>query len=77
MAHRPSRIFPLSPAHSGGERARLVLDERARFDLARRVRDARARPWGEVFSFLSGLYFRGKLAYARAFTRPLAEHAGI
>ena len=24
---------------------------------------------GEVFSFLSGLYFRGKLAYARAFGR--------
>ena len=25
---------------------------------------------GEVFSFVSGLYFRGKLAYARRFTRP-------
>jgi len=77
MAHRPSRIFLLSPAHCGGERARLVLDERARFDLARRVRDGSGATLGEVFSFLSGLYFRGKLAYARAFTRPLAEHAGI
>ena len=25
---------------------------------------------GEVFTFLSGLYFRGKLAYANAFARP-------
>jgi hypothetical protein len=77
MAHRPSRIFLLSPAHCGGERARLVLNERARFDLARRVRDGSGAPLGEVFSFLSGLYFRGKLAYARAFARPLADHAGI
>ena len=77
MAHRPRRIFLLSPAHCGGERARLVLDERARFDLARRVRDGSGATLGEVFSFLSGLYFRGKLAYARAFARPLADHAGI
>jgi hypothetical protein len=30
----------------------------------------KARPFGEVFSFLSGLYFRGKLAYAEAFAHP-------
>jgi hypothetical protein len=29
-----------------------------------------------VFSFLSGLYFRGKLAYATAFSRPPAGVAG-
>ena len=61
-----SRIFLLSPAHCGGLRARMVLSERASFDLAQRVRVAGA-PLGEVFSFLSGLYFRGKLTYARAF----------
>lgn len=33
-----------------------------------RVREAGA-PLGEVFSFLSGLYFRGKLAYGVAFSR--------
>ena len=77
MRRRPSRIFLLSPAHCGGERARLVLDARVRFDLARRVRDGSGAPLGEVFSFLSGLYFRGKLAYARAFARPLADDAGI
>ena len=27
-------------------------------------------PLGEIFSFISGLYFRGKLAYARAFAAP-------
>ena len=77
MRRSPSRIFLLSPAHCGGERARLVLDARARFDLARRVRDGSGATLGEVFSFLSGLYFRGKLAYARAFARPLADDAGI
>ena len=65
-----SRVFLLSPAHCGGLRARLVMSERASFDLAQRVRDRRGAPLGEVFSFLSGLYFRGKLTYARAFAQP-------
>jgi hypothetical protein len=72
------RVFLLSPAHCGGERARLLLSERARFDLACRLR-AEGAPLGEVFSFLSGLYFRGKLAYARAFGVPLVitANAGL
>jgi hypothetical protein len=72
-----SRIFLLSPAHCGGERARLVLNERAAFDLARRVRASPGAPLGEVFSFLSGLYFRGKLTYALAFAQPPAGRAGV
>ena len=40
-------------------------------DLARRLRD-NGVPLGELFSFISGLYFRGKLAYARAFSPPPA-----
>ena len=68
-------IFLLSPANCGGNRARIVLSERATFDLAVRLRTAGA-PLGEVFSFMSGLYFRGKLAYARAFGRA-AEGAGL
>ncbi len=32
---------------------------------------------GEVFSFVSSLYFRGKLAYARAFARPPRGLAGV
>jgi hypothetical protein len=61
-----AQVFVLSPARCDGQRARLLLDRRARFDLATRLR-AGGAPVGEVFSFLSGLYFRGKLAYARAF----------
>ena len=72
-----SRIFLLSPAHCGGQRAALVLNERAQFDLARRLREAPGAPLGEVFSFLSGLYFRGKLAYARAFARPPSGTPGV
>jgi hypothetical protein len=68
-ARRPGRIFLLSPAHCGGERARLVFNDAAQFELARRVREPGGAPLGDVFSFLSGLYFRGKLAYARAFAR--------
>ena len=64
------RVFLLSPAHCGGNRARIVLSDRATFDLAIRLRAAAGAPIGEVFSFLSGLYFRGKLAYARAFAAP-------
>ena len=71
------RIFLLSPAHCGGERARLVFNPRARFDLAQRLRAASGAPLGEVFSFLSGLYFRGKLAYAEAFARPPAGRPGV
>jgi len=62
-----SRVFLLSPAHCGGLRARLLVNPAARFDLALRVREPDGAPLGEVFSFMSGLYFRGKLAYARAF----------
>jgi hypothetical protein len=48
----------------------VVLSERARFDLALRLASPAGAPLGEVFSFMSGLYFRGKLAYARAFASP-------
>ena len=66
------RIFLLSPAHCGGERARLVFNPAARFDLAMRLR-AGGVPLGEVFAFLSGLYFRGKLAYAEGVTTSIVS----
>src|SRR5918992_1543186 len=71
------RIFLLSPAHCGGNRARIVLSDRATFSLAVRLRTADGAPLGEVFSFLSGLYFRGKLAYARAFAAPPEPRSAI
>lgn len=61
------RLFLLSPAHCGGERAKLLYRPEARFELAMKLRTPQGAPIGEVFSFLSGLYFRGKLAYARRF----------
>jgi hypothetical protein len=65
-----TRTFLLSPAYTGGRRAQMLLGERGQFDLARRLRQGEAVSLGEVFTFLSGLYFRGKLAYANAFARP-------
>jgi hypothetical protein len=70
-----ARVFLLSPASCGGERARLLLREEASFPLALELRE-RGAPLGEVFAFLSGLYFRGKLAYARAFAAPPGGIAG-
>jgi hypothetical protein len=68
-----SRIFLLSPASCSGRRAAQLLSPRAQFDLAVRLREGRAEPIGDIFQFLSGLYFRGKLAYARAFAAPPPE----
>jgi hypothetical protein len=48
----------------------MVLSDRASFELAGRLHGREGAPIGEVFSFLSGLYFRGKLTYARAFAAP-------
>ncbi len=76
MAPRRHRVFLLSPAHSGGERAALLLRAGARFPLAREVQSPGGAPLGEVFRFTSGLYFRGKLAYAEAFARAPREVPG-
>ncbi len=54
----------------------MVLRRGARFDLARRLRGDGV-PLGELFTFLSGLYFRGKLAYAAAFADPPSSCPGI
>lgn len=71
------RIFLLSPAHCGGERAQLVLNTQAEFDLARRLHTPAGVPLGELFSFLSGLYFRGKLIYALTFAQPPPRVSGV
>lgn len=71
-----SRVFLLSPAFCGGERAKLLFNPAATFPLATRLR-AGGVPIGELFAFLSGLYFRGKLAYARAFARPPRGASGL
>ena len=65
-----ARIFLLSPANCGGTRAKQVLSPRAAFALADRLRSSEGAPLGELFAFVSGLYFRGKLTYARRFAVP-------
>jgi hypothetical protein len=62
----PRQVFLLSPARCDGRRAAMLLRPDAGSPLAERLR-AGTLTLGEAFSFMSALYFRGKLAYARAF----------
>jgi hypothetical protein len=71
-----AETFLLSPANSAGRRAALLLGGRGNFPLAQRLTAGEAVPLGEAFSFLSGLYFRGKLAYARQFAAPAGTAPG-
>ena len=64
------RVFLLSPANLGGLRAKQVMSDAAKFALAQQLRTSEGATLGDVFSFVSGLYFRGKLAYARRFSSP-------
>ena len=68
MTTTTRRVFLLSPARCDGERAKLLIDGRGQ--LATRLREPDGVPIGEVFSFLSSLYFRGKLTYAQVFADP-------
>jgi len=71
--YRPplSRVFLLSPANTSAIRGQLLLNRTSEFELAQRIRRQGAT-LGELFSFISSLYFRGKLAYAEAFSRSAA-----
>ena len=64
------RVLLLSPANCAGRRAQMVMAAGAAFPLARQLQSRGGAPLGDVFSFVSGLYFRGKLAYARRFAAP-------
>jgi len=68
----PGKIFLLSPASLNGERAKLLLSPGARSETAQRMRSPEGAPLEEVFTFVSSLYFRGKLTYARHFAAPPA-----
>jgi hypothetical protein len=70
MPEAPNKIFILSPASLTGERGRQLLSPDARFETARRYRSREGVPIEEAFTFLSSLYFRGKIAYARHFAKP-------
>lgn len=68
----PGKIFLLSPASLNGERAKFLLNPGARSETARQMRSPEGAPLDEVFTFVSSLYFRGKLTYARHFAQPPA-----
>jgi hypothetical protein len=72
----PSRIFLLSPANCNGIRARQIMSPKAQFELAVSLRSRQGAMLGDVFAFISGLYFRGKLAYARSFADPPPHSPG-
>ena len=59
-------VFVLSPAYCGGRRAAMMLRPDAETSIARQLR-AGMLSLADAFTFCSGLYFRGKIAYARAF----------
>jgi hypothetical protein len=69
-ASGPATVFLLSPARCGSVRANLLTDPRGKSALAQQLRSEQGAELGEVFAFLSALYFRGKLAYARTFASP-------
>jgi len=60
-------VFLLSPASCAGTRAQMLLRSQTSPLTARLANGA--APLGEVFAFMSSLYFRGKLAYATTFGR--------
>ena len=71
-----NRIFVLSPASCTGLRARWVLKKNSNSDLAIRLRSTGVA-LGEVFTYLSALYFRGKLTYAHMHAAPPPGCPGV
>jgi hypothetical protein len=67
------RIFLLSPASTEGLRAQQLTSPRAQFGAARRYRGPEGVTVEEAFTFMSSLYFRGKIAYAHHFAAPPPE----
>jgi hypothetical protein len=59
-------VFLLSPAYCCGRRAAMMLRPGSQLAIARRLREE-TLTLAEAFTFMSSLYFRGKIAYARAF----------
>lgn len=62
-----SRVFLLSPATLRGVRGRRILEGTCSADFMGGLNAGERVPLGEVYAFISSLYFRGKRAYAAAF----------
>ena len=61
------RVFLLSPATAHGPKASTLVEDPPRTPAARRLHMPGGMTLGALFTHLSGLYFTGKLAYAREF----------
>jgi hypothetical protein len=70
------RIFLISPANTSGVRWQRVVNGKSQSSLALRLREWGA-PLADVFSFMSTLYFRGKLDYAQKFSNPPDNRPGV
>jgi hypothetical protein len=76
VATNRKRIFLLSPANASGVKGKRLLGRTSKADLAVRLQST-GIPLGEVYQFISSLYFRGKLDYAQRFKNPPAGVAGV
>jgi hypothetical protein len=70
------KLFLLSPASLNGTRAAQLMSPRATFALAERYRSGEGVEIADAYAFMSSLYFRGKIAYARRFAVPSAIIGG-
>jgi hypothetical protein len=70
MSEPKARVFLLSPANCNGRRGLQLASPRSTFGVAAKLGSAEGVELGELFSFVSGLYFRGKITYARRFAAP-------
>jgi len=70
------QIFLISPANASSMRGNVLLGDSGKSPLAQRLR-AQGAELGEIFTFISGLYFRGKLAYARTYADPPPRVPGV
>ena len=71
-----NRIFLLSPARCDGLRAQMLTSDRGQSQLARELKNGGATI-ASIFTFLSNLYFRGKVTYAMSFANPPEGVPGI
>ncbi|MDB4963551.1 MAG: hypothetical protein JWP01_3550 [Myxococcales bacterium] len=67
-------VFLISPARCSGRRAEMLVTSRTS-PMGQQLR-ADGAALGEIFTWLSALYFRGKLVYAQTFARPPAPLPG-
>ena len=70
-----TRIFLLSPANASGIKGQRLLAPTSNCELAVRLRNGGVA-LGEIYRFISSLYFRGKLEYAQRFQNAPAGVAG-